>query len=63
MLWYTSACSRSTKYMIEAKVIARCAKGESVFISRMPMTPSDLFQFKRIQFSVEMCFSTTINKS
>ncbi|KAL4084701.1 hypothetical protein QTP88_027625 [Uroleucon formosanum] len=30
------------------------AKGESVFIPRIPMIPSDYpFQFKRIQFSVK----------
>jgi len=40
------------------------AKGESVFISRIPMIPSDYsFQFKRMQFPVKVCFSMTINKS
>jgi len=40
------------------------AKGESVFIPRIPMIPSDYpFQFKRMQFPVKICFAMTIHKS
>ncbi|KAL4142948.1 hypothetical protein QTP88_005336 [Uroleucon formosanum] len=52
------------KSLIEAQIITGSAKGESVFISRIPMIPSDYsFQFKRMQFPVKVCFAMTINKS
>lgn len=44
--------------------MARSAKGESVFIPRIPMITSDYpFQFKRMQFPVKLCFVMTINKA
>ncbi|XP_022166649.1 uncharacterized protein LOC111031137 [Myzus persicae] len=52
------------KYLIEAQIMTGYAKGESVFIPRIPMIPLDYpFQFKRMQFPVKVCFAMTINKS
>ncbi|KAL4098638.1 hypothetical protein QTP88_023201 [Uroleucon formosanum] len=52
------------KNLIEAQIMTGSAKGESVFIPRIPMIPLDYpFQFKRIQFPVISCFAMTINKS
>ena len=50
--------------LIEATVITGCAKGEDVFIPRIPVIPSDLtFTFKRIQFPVKLSFAMSINKA
>ncbi|KAL4084747.1 hypothetical protein QTP88_027662 [Uroleucon formosanum] len=52
------------KNLIEAQIMTGSAKGESVFIPRIPMIPSDYpFQFKRMQFPVKVCFAMKINKS
>ncbi|XP_060855618.1 uncharacterized protein LOC132933334 [Metopolophium dirhodum] len=52
------------KNLIEAQIMTGFAKGESVFIPRIPIIPSDYpFQFKRMQFPVKVCFAMTINKS
>ncbi|XP_060845791.1 uncharacterized protein LOC132925411 [Rhopalosiphum padi] len=52
------------KYLIEAQIMTGSLKGESVFIPRIPMIPSDYpFQFKRMQFHVKVCFAMTIYKS
>lgn len=50
--------------VIEATVFTGCARGESVFIPRIPLIPSEYpFQFKRLQFPLKLCFAMTINKS
>lgn len=50
--------------VIEASVFTGCARGESVFIPRIPLIPSDYpFEFKRLQFPLKVCFAITINKS
>ena len=50
--------------VIEAVILAGTAAGETAFVPRIPMTPSDLpFQFKRVQFPVRVCFAMTINKA
>lgn len=50
--------------VIEAAIITGCATGETVFIPRIPMIPSDYpFQFKRLQFPIKICFAITINKA
>lgn len=52
------------KNVVEAEIMTGSAKGESVFIPRIPMIPSDYpFQFKRMQFPIKVCFAMTINKS
>ena len=51
------------KNVIEATIITGSAKGESAFIPRIPLMPSDYpFQFKRIQFPIKACFAMKINK-
>ncbi|XP_046145875.1 uncharacterized protein LOC114881245 [Osmia bicornis bicornis] len=50
--------------VIEATVFTGCARGESVFIPRIPLIPSEYpFHFKRLQFPLKVCFAMTINKS
>ncbi|GFS92702.1 ATP-dependent DNA helicase [Trichonephila clavipes] len=52
------------QHVIQATVLTGCAKGEDVFIPRIPIIPSDItIQFKRIQFPLKLCFTMTINKS
>uniref|UniRef100_UPI00358F85D7 ATP-dependent DNA helicase pif1-like n=1 Tax=Myxine glutinosa TaxID=7769 RepID=UPI00358F85D7 len=51
-------------HVIEATIMTGCAKGEDVFIPRIPIIPTDMpFQFKRLQFPVRLSFAMTINKS
>jgi ATP-dependent DNA helicase PIF1 len=34
--------------IVEATILTECAKGETVFVSRIPLIPNDLpFEFKR----------------
>jgi ATP-dependent DNA helicase PIF1 len=50
--------------VIEATVLTGCAKGEHVFIPRIPLISEDLgFSFKRLQFPVRIAFAMTINKA
>ena len=42
----------------------RRAKGDTVFILRIPMIPQDCpYEFKRLQFPIKLCFAMTINKA
>jgi hypothetical protein len=51
-------------HVIEATIMTGCAKGEDVFIPRIPLLPSDMpFEFKRLQFPVRLAFAMSINKS
>ena len=51
-------------HVIQATILCGHAKGEGVFIPRIPIIPSDLpFSFKRLQFPVRLCFAMSINKS
>ena len=51
-------------HVIEATILTGCAKGEDVFILRIPLIPTDLaFDFKRVQFPVRLAFAMTINKA
>jgi hypothetical protein len=55
---------RLTKNIIEATIISGQAAGEDVFIPRIPIIPSDMpFQFRRLQFPVQLSFAMTINKA
>lgn len=50
--------------VIEAKILTGSARGETVFVPRIPLIPNDLpFEFKRLQFPIKVCFAMTINKS
>ncbi|GFW14485.1 ATP-dependent DNA helicase [Trichonephila clavipes] len=52
------------QHVIQATVLTGCAKGEVVFIPRIPIIPPDIaIKFKRIQFSLKLCFAVAINKS
>ena len=52
------------KNLIEATIFTGHGSGETVFIPRISIIPSDMpFQFKRLQFPVRLCFAMTINKS
>ena len=51
-------------HVIEATIITPSGRGESVFVPRIPLIPTDYpFEFKRLQFPVKVCFAMTINKS
>ena len=50
--------------VLEATVMTGRAKGEHVFIPRIPLIPSDMaFDFKRLQFPVRLSFAMSINKA
>ncbi len=50
--------------VLEATVMTGKAKGENVFIPRIPLIPSDMpFQFRRLQFPVKPSFAMSINKA
>ncbi|XP_008187231.1 uncharacterized protein LOC103310509 [Acyrthosiphon pisum] len=50
--------------VIQSTIIKGNFKGEEVLIPRIPIIPTDItFQFKRIQFPVQLAFAMTINKS
>ena len=51
-------------HVIEATILTGCARGEDVFIPRIPMIPTDMpFEFKRLQFPVRLAFAMSINKA
>jgi len=50
--------------LIEATILTGCGSGESVFIPRIPIIPTDqTFSFKRIQFHIRLAFAMSINKA
>ena len=51
-------------HVIEATILTGCAKGDDVFIPRIPLIPTDMpFEFKRLQFPVRLAFAMSINKA
>jgi ATP-dependent DNA helicase PIF1 len=50
--------------IIEATILTGSAKGEDMFIPRIPLIPSDMpFDFKRLQYPVRLSFAMSINKA
>jgi ATP-dependent DNA helicase PIF1 len=50
--------------IIETTILTGSAKGEDVFIPRIPLIPSDMtFDFRRLQYPVRLSFTMTINKA
>ncbi|GBM13354.1 hypothetical protein AVEN_159773-1 [Araneus ventricosus] len=50
--------------VIQTTILTGSNKGESVFIPRIPLIPSDTpFKFKQLQFPVRLAFAITINKA
>ena len=51
-------------HVLEATIITGKHAGEDVFITRIPLRPSNMpFDFKRLQFPVRLSFAMTINKA
>ncbi|CAF4696322.1 unnamed protein product, partial [Rotaria sp. Silwood2] len=51
-------------HVIEATIMTGCAKGEDVFIPKIPLLPSDMpFEFTRLQFPERLAFAMSINKA
>ncbi|CAF3843595.1 unnamed protein product [Rotaria sp. Silwood1] len=51
-------------HVIEATIMTGCAKGEDVFIPKIPLLPSDIpFEFTRLQFPVRLAFAMSINNA
>lgn len=61
----TRLCMKSLMpHLIEVTIMLGCAKGEDVFIPRIPMVPTDMpFEFKCLQFPVRLAFAMSINKA
>jgi ATP-dependent DNA helicase PIF1 len=58
------AIKQLRNHVIEATILTGCAKGEDVFIPRIPLQPTDVpFEWKRLQFPVRVAFAMTINKA
>ena len=52
------------KNIIEAAILTGKHQGENVLLPRIPMIPTDTpFEFKRLQFPVQLAFAMTINKA
>lgn len=50
--------------VLEATILTGSYSGESVFIPRIPLIPTDYpIEFKRLQFPVKPCMAMTINKA
>ncbi|XP_060876608.1 ATP-dependent DNA helicase PIF6-like [Metopolophium dirhodum] len=53
-----------TKNVIEADILTGCAKGEKIFLPKIPLYPNDFpVKFGRVQFPIKVCFAMTINKA
>jgi ATP-dependent DNA helicase PIF1 len=59
-------CKSFKPHVIEAEIITGSKKGNTVFIPRIPLTPSEVdlpFDMRRLQFPVRLAYSMTINKA
>ena len=63
--WHATCSKKLTmENVIEETVLTGPSKSEAALISRIPMIPTNLpFQFKRLQFSIQLAFVITINKA
>jgi hypothetical protein len=58
--------TKMSRYVLEGKVITGSNIGDTVYIPRLSLTPSDTripFKFQRRQFPISVSFAMTINKS
>ena len=58
--------TKLSRHLIEATIIHGTHAGQSIFISRMNMSPSDTpfpFKLSRRQFPIRLAYGLTINKS
>jgi len=45
-------------------MLTGCAKGEKIFLPKIPLYPKDCsVKFRKVQFQIKVCFSLTINKA
>lgn len=50
--------------VVEAEILTGCGLGETVFIPRIPLIPTDYpVNFRRIQFPLKPCLAMTLNKA
>ena len=50
--------------VIEATILTRKFKGESILLPRIQIKTTDMpFEFKRLQFPMQLAFAMTINKA
>ena len=55
---------KSYKNLVIAEILTGCAKGEEIFIPRIPIIPGDIpLTIKRLQLPLQIAFSMSINKS
>ena len=61
----TRLCVKCLKpHVIEATILTGSAKGEDIFIPRIPLQSDDMaFKFTRLQFPVRLAFAMSINKA
>jgi ATP-dependent DNA helicase PIF1 len=53
-----------TKIIIETDILTGCAKGEKIFLPKIPLYPNDFpVKFRRVQFPIKVCFAMTKNKT
>ncbi|XP_014791180.1 uncharacterized protein LOC106884350 [Octopus bimaculoides] len=51
-------------YVIEAQIIMGYGKDDTVFIPKIPLTPTDCpYRMQRLQFPLKLSFAMTINPS
>ncbi|GBP26425.1 hypothetical protein EVAR_75557_1 [Eumeta japonica] len=52
------------KNVIEVMIFTGQYEGETVFVPRIPLIPSNChFRFKRLHFPIKVCYAVTINKT
>lgn len=57
---------RFYKYLIEAEIAFGDNKGQTVYLTKMPLEPTDIalpFSIRRVQFPIKPAFAFTINRA